>query len=423
MAVVVPFPGMLFADRDPAAMAAHCCPPYDIIPPAQADHLHDDLSANAIRLELARGDEVTRYENARTTLDAWLADGTLKVADRDAIYIYEEEFSVPGTGEIKKLRGIIARVKLEEFSKGIVLPHEETLSKAKEDRFRLMRATGCNFSHIYSLYVDDEHEITPKADAMADRAADIEFTYEDGITHRLWIEEDPAKCAALCAGFADHRLYIADGHHRYETALRYRDTVRAENGGDAGAAEYVMMMLVDIDSDGLVVLPTHRELFDLEDFDPEEALESIEKEWDYREICPCKAQEVLDAADQITAVFCTADKCWALTLREEESVARVLDGKSAAYCSLDVAALHALILEPVFGIDKANMASQKNLRYTRSAEEAIDDVKNGRMQAAFLIRPTRVRQIKDVAQAGEKMPQKSTYFYPKILTGLVFNKF
>ena len=132
---------------------------------------------------------------------------------------------------------------------------------------------------------------------------------------------------------------------------------------------------------------------------------------------------MLDAADQITAVFCTADKCWALTLREEESVARVLDGKSAAYCSLDVAALHALILEPVFGIDKANMASQKNLRYTRSAEEAIDDVKNGRMQAAFLIRPTRVRQIKDVAQAGEKMPQKSTYFYPKILTCLVFKKF
>lgn len=420
MAVIAPFQALLFRERG----AAHCCPPYDIISPALADHLHDDLPANAIRLELPRGDGDTRYDNARKTLDLWLADGTLTEYPRAAYYVYEEEFDVPGTSERRTLRGLIARVKLEEFSKGIVLPHEETLSKAKEDRFRLMRATGCNFSHIYSLYVDDEHMVTPVMDsAVCRKKPDTEFVYEDGVTQRLWMVEDALSVERLTAGFKNKKLYIADGHHRYETGLRYRDTVRQENGtDDAGAAEYIMMTLVDIDSEGLVVLPTHRELFGLEMNAPA-SLEKISALWDMEKIDAADAQKVLDAAKKVTTVFVTPDGAWKLTLKDDDSVARELPEKSAAYCALDVAALHTLILDPVFGIDAEALRTQKNLRYTRSASEAIANVKDGACQAAFLIRPTRVRQIKDVAQAGDKMPQKSTYFYPKIITGLVMNRF
>lgn len=420
MAIVTPFPALMFTARDAAALADRCCPPYDIIPDDMAAELRA-RPANAIHLELPEGDDTTRYENARKVLDRWLAEGVLAQEDADAFYIYEEEFTVPGTETVKKLRGLIGRVGLVPFSEGVVLPHEETLSKAKEDRFRLMRATGCNFSHIYSLYMDDEHSVTPYIDKAAEAAPDAEFTDAAGVIQRLWIVRDPEVCAAVTAGFADKKLYIADGHHRYETALRYRDTLRAEQG-TAGAADSVMMMLVDMDSDGLVVLPTHRVVFGLEDFSAEKALAGAAAHWD---AAPLEGdpEAALDAAEKVACVLVTAEGKWMLTRKDDCAMAEALPEKSEAYRGLDVAALHALILEPVFGIDKANMASQKNLRYTRSAAEACADVAEGKAQCAFLIRGTRVRQIRDVASAGEKMPQKSTYFYPKIITGLVMNRF
>ena len=419
MALIRPFNAMLYKIERNEELQSLCCPPYDIIPPELQEKLYA-LPHNAIHLELAEGEGMARYENAAKTLESWLSSGVLTDAGGDALYLYEEDFTVGG----KKmyLRGLIARVKLEEYDKGVVLPHEETLSKAKQDRFDLMCATGCNFSQVYSMYMDDEHRIAPLIDSISDRPCSREFTDADGVTHRLWIEHDGAVCRAICEGFADKKLYIADGHHRYETALRYRDMLREKNGGDAGNAEYVMMMLVDIDQHGLVVLPTHRMLIGLSDFDAEKALEKMADAFAFEKIEKEKIPDAL-AGTGTRFVFYTKKGAYLLTLQDANVMYRYAPHKSAAYRSLDVAVLHQAILEPVFGIGKAEMAAGTNLRYTRSMEEALDAVDQGQAQCAFLINPTRVRQIRDVASAGEKMPQKSTYLYPKLTTGLVFNNF
>lgn len=420
MAEIRPFKAMMYQDISAEALAKRCCPPYDIIPPAEQARLYREEPQNAIYLELAPGEGAARYANAAATLQKWLADGTLTIRDRDAYYVYEEAFTA---GEKNyTLRGLIARVVLEEFSKGIVLPHEETLSKAKQDRFDLMVATGCNFSQVYSMYIDDEHVITPQIDAMAARCPDIEFTYADGVTHRLWIESDETKCASLSAAFAGKQLFIADGHHRYETAINYRNYLR-ETVGDAGNAACVMMMLVDIDQPGLVVLPTHRIVYHLPEFDAAHTLETLSKTFAIQETGVTQAEAALSKADVPSFVFYAEGKAHLLTLTDFQAMNHAAPERSDAYRSLDVAVLHSLILEPCFGIDRENMARGENLRYTRDAAEAIAEVDAGTAQAAFIINPTRVRQIKDVALAGDKMPQKSTYFYPKIITGLLFNRF
>lgn len=420
MAEVKPFRAMMYCNDLAGEFSELCCPPYDIIPPAEQARLYREAPYNAIRLELAPGEGAQRYANAAATLKKWLDNGILTIHDRDAFYIYEEEFTVGG--KVLSLRGLIARVVLEEFSKGIVLPHEETLSKAKQDRFDLMVATGCNFSQVYSMYIDDEHTITPKIDAIASRRPDIEFTYSDGVTHRLWIEGDKATCAALSEAFADHQLFIADGHHRYETALNYRNYLR-ETKGDAGNADCVMMMLVDIDHPGLVVLPTHRVIFGLDDFHAEDVLSSLAGTFTSKKINKSEVEPALADADAPSFVFYAEGTAHLLTLADPAAMAAAVPDRSDAYRTLDVAILHSLILEPCFGIDRENMARGENLRYTRDAAEAFSDVDSGAAQAAFILNPTRVRQIKDVALAGDKMPQKSTYFYPKIITGLLFNNF
>ena len=376
MAEIQPFRGLRFTEKA-GDIGALTCPPYDIISEEQRQAYLQGNPCNVIRLELPREGE-DPYQQAGETLRRWMEEELLRQDTQPALYIYEEEFrSAVTEGEVKKVKGFICRVKAEPFSKGVVLPHEETLSKAKQDRLNLMKATGCNFSQIYSLYMDEEHVTRERIDNLSKDPPRYEFN--DGlVTHRMWIVNDPVAINAICEDFADRKLYIADGHHRYETAVNFSNYCH-ENGiaPEGGEADYVMMMLVDMEHEGLVVFPTHRLVRDLENFD---------------------AQTVLEGC------------------REH------LPDKSAASQGLDVTVLHSLVLEKLMGIDKENMANQKNLTYTRSMEEALESVQNGQSQCAFLLNPTRVTEIRDVAAAGEKMPQKSTYFYPKLITGLVMNR-
>ena len=253
------------------------CPPYDIISEEQRQAYLNENENNIIRLELPRGENP--YADAQATLKKWIDTGVLKQDEKDSIYIYEEEFTAYGVKN--KFKGCITRVKLEEFSKGIVLPHEETLSKAKKDRFELMKATNCNFSQIYSLYMDEKHTIRNTLDRLSAGKPEIELTDNDGVTHRLWIVTDEAEISAICKEFDDKKLYIADGHHRYETALNYRNYCHENKIGDGGE-DYVMMMLVDMEHEGLVVFPTHRIVRDLESFDAEKA-EKLCEEYFYVE--------------------------------------------------------------------------------------------------------------------------------------------
>ncbi|MBO5252343.1 MAG: DUF1015 domain-containing protein [Clostridia bacterium] len=425
MADIKAFHAMRYTPKagDPKALT---CPPYDIISEEQRKAYLEQNEHNVIRLELPKGDDP--YNTAGETLRTWLSDGTLKCDEDAGIYIYEEEFlTAVDHGEKKSLKGIVSLVRVEDFSAGVVLPHEETLSKAKKDRFELMKATNCNFSQIYSLYVDENGETQRRIERLSQGTPRYEFS--DGlVTHRLWVVNDKMALEAFRAEFASRKLYIADGHHRYETAINYRNYCR-ENAVWAPGSEFVMMMLVDMAHPGLVVFPTHRLVRDFENFDAEKVLIGCVNYFDVAQLSGAEAIEPTlksdyDAGKKSFVFVYSKDGAPAyalLTLKDLSVMAELLPEKSAASRELDVSVLHTLVLERILGIDKENMANQKNLTYTRSLDEALTSVADGESQCAFILNPTRVEEIGAVAAAGEKMPQKSTYFYPKLITGLVMN--
>ncbi len=422
MAEIRPFRALRFSEKA-GDIKNNVCPPYDIISETEREKLIEKSPYNIIRLELPRGEEP--YETAAETLNTWLADGILAHDTKDGIYVYEEQFECEGREY--KIRGLVTLVHLEEFSKGIVLPHEETLSKAKKDRFALMSTTYSNFSQVYSMYLDEDKKIGSEIDKIVSKKSDVECVTEDGIVHRLWIENDPRALDAIVDGFKDKQLFIADGHHRYETALNFRNKMREDGviGEGDELGNYIMMFLADIDDEGLVILPTHRMVRDIENFDVEEVLSKIRVKFDVEKRDTLDGMmETLNSSLHRAYAFYTGGEGWYLcTLRDESETAKCHPDRSSAYAELDVTGLHTHILEPVFKIDKENMANQKNLIYTRSLDEAIEAVRSGDFQCSFILRSTKMRQIKDVALAGDKMPQKSTYFYPKLITGLVMNKF
>ena len=421
MAEIKPFRGFRFNTEKAGTIEELCCPPYDIISEEQRKGYLARNPNNIIRLELPKGDNP--YQTAAGVLNEWIENEILKRDEAEAVYIYEEEFDVNNIHS--RFKGCIVRVKIEEFSKGVVLPHEETLSKAKEDRFNLMKATNCNFSQIYSLFMDPQHAVTQRLDRLSLTAPAAEFTDQDAVTHRLWVVTDADEIAALCSDFADKKLSIADGHHRYETALNYRNYCRENKIGN-GAEDYVMMMLVDMEHPGLVVLPTHRLVRDLKDFDSKKLLAGCEEYFDIIPGQMSDAEQLLkalyDEGKKAFVFYDGGENCSILVLRNMDIISELLPDKSAASQGLDVTVLHTLVLEKIFGIDAENMAKQINLTYTKYFDEAVDSVNNGTAQCAFILNPTRITEIRDVASAGEKMPQKSTYFYPKLITGLVMNR-
>ncbi len=396
-----------------------CCPPYDIIPAAEREEYFKQNDYNIIRLESPEQTE-EGYNGARDTLNKWINDGILAQDENESIYIYEEKFSVKGVNYAFK--GFTCYAQLHEFSEGIILPHEQTLSKAKTDRLNLLKTTGCSFSQIYSLYSDPSHKTSGLLEELSKGEPDNSFTDNEGVTHNLWCVTDESAISELQKQFADRKLYIADGHHRYETALNYR-RYASENSVEAENKEYIMMFLVDMENDGLVVFPTHRIVKNLPDFDTEKVIEKCKEHFFVEEISAENANEFLDKAyaeNKKAYVMLAGDKAYAMTLRDISVMDEILANDSIALRRLDVSVLHSLVLEKLFGIDKENMANQVNLSYTRSATEAIAAAKTA--NCAFLLNPTRVDEIAAVAAAGEKMPQKSTYFYPKLTTGLVINK-
>lgn len=420
MAVIRPFRALRFDTEKAGEISSLVCPPYDIISEDERLAYLAENENNIIRLELPKGEDP--YGEAGRTLKRMKDSGVLKIDEKPAVYVYEEEFTVDGV--TRSFKGCIVRVRIEEFEKGVILPHEHTLSKAKEDRFNLMKATNCNFSQIYSLYMDDEHAVTKRLEALCSGEPEQSLTDGEGVTHRLWTIKDEDEIRAIFNAFADKKLYIADGHHRYETSIRYRNYCR-ENGIGNGAEDYVMMMLVDMEHPGLLVLPTHRIVRDLESFDAEELLNGCKKYFDLEEISrediDAKLKEHYDAGDN-SFVFVSGGKFVLMTLREKNAVSEKLEYICEAYCSLDVTVLHTLVLEELLGIDQANMANQINLTYVKKTDDAIAATENGTAQCAFILNPTKVTEIRDVASAGEVMPQKSTYFYPKLITGLVMNE-
>ena len=424
MAEIKPFRGMRYNTFLAGKIGELCCPPYDIISEEERLGYIAENEYNVIRLEFPKeGEDV--YKTAGEVLDMWRNTGVLVHEIKPAVYIYEEEFNA--YNKRSSVKGIIVRVKVEEFSKGVILPHEFTLSKAKADRFNLMKATNCNFSQIYALYMDEEHTTLKTIDSLSNRKPDQKFTDNDHVTHKLWIITDEKVIEKLVNDFADRKLYIADGHHRYETALNYRNYCR-ENGisKEGDPQDYQMMYLVDMQHPGLVVFPTHRMVRDLESFDKDEVLKGCEEYFDIKKFTSVgninsELAKQYKQGKKAFGFYCGKGEWYLLVLKDIEVMAKVLPDLSEASQQLDVSVLHSLILEKTMGIDEENMANQINLTYTKFFEEAIMKVDKGEFQCSFILNPTRVTEIRDVAAAGEKMPQKSTYFYPKMITGMVMN--
>ncbi len=423
MALVKGFRGMRYTEKA-GNIADLVSPPYDIISPEQRKTLMERSPYNIVQLELPVGED--KYIKASELYRQWISDGILKQDEKDSIYIYEMCFTVNHLR--RNVKGMICAVRLEEFEDRVILPHEYTLSKAKTDRFELLDAAKASFSQIYSMYTDEQQVTRARIEQVSNGAPDIEFTDAEGVTHRLWCVTDEAQIAAFTADFTDRQLFIADGHHRYETALNYRKKVKAEDPdfSPEHPTNYTCMFLVDMECDGLVVFPTHRMLANLGTFDEQETLEKINKYFSFErrnDLTNIEKDLLAAQDDHAIGLYTGKDYYYLLNFHDRELVREVLADKSDAFCNLDVTILHTLILDKVFGITKSDLAKQTKITYTRSIDEALAQVKAGKQECAFFLNPTRVDQIKDVAKAGDKMPQKATYFYPKLITGLVFMKF
>jgi uncharacterized protein (DUF1015 family) len=423
MATIKAFCGTKFS-KSAGDLNTLVSPPYDIVNDKEREELAQKNDKNIIKLELPKGGD-DRYKEAGELLSVWKSDGTLIKDSDPAYYVYEMAFTANGVKN--SLKGFVGLVKLQEFSDGVVLPHEETLSKAKTDRFNLMSETMCNFSQIYSLYMDENGETLKTINEASKGAPDMAVTDADGTVHRMWTVTDKAVIEALTAAFADKKLYIADGHHRYETALNFEKKLK-EDGKQTDNSGYISMMLVNIENPGLVIFPTHRIVKGLESFDADALIAKSAEYFDISEAANedemnAALHSAYDAGKKAFALYTGNGKCSVFTLKNENAVKEILPEKSDAYCGLDVSVLHSLVLEKLLGIDKENMANQKNLTYTRNAKEALEAVDFGGANCAFILNPTKVEEIRDVAAASEKMPQKSTYFYPKLITGLVINDF
>jgi uncharacterized protein (DUF1015 family) len=436
MAKVIPFKGVRYSEKI-GDLASVTAPPYDIIPPSMQDELYAQDEHNVIRLEYGKdyaGDNESdnKYTRANEFLQTWLSSGVLKTEEKPAFYIYEQVFSLQ-TDVTKSFKGIISQVEVAEFSENIVLPHEQTLSKAKTDRFDLMSATDANFSQIYSLYVDDSGALRQIIKEQSNRAPDVSFTTDEGILQNLWIITDENINASITKMFADKQLFIADGHHRYETAINYRNKKRAENPKFTGDEpfNFCMMMLVDMDDEGLVVFPTHRLIKDLPNFDEVHLISLLTDNFNFSKIfftnsdiasvISEKMGKTLD--EKMFSLYTGKNYYYLLEFKDINVMDELFPDMPKELRHLDVTVLHELILDQLLGIDKENMAAQKNLTYTRSLDEAITEVQAMKFQCSFIINSTKISEIKDVSLAGEKMPQKSTYFWPKLVTGIVINKF
>ena len=417
---------------DPALVVA---PPYDVIGAAEHDRLLGRHPANVVRLDRPReelGDEPDdRYRRAARTLASWRSDGTLHKDPHPSIYVYEQTYLMPGTDMTRTQRGFFARLRLEAFGDGSgVLPHERTLAAPREDRYKLLRATGVNTSPIVALYDDRGRAGDPVLDSLVERAPDVDIVDGDRVQHRMWAVpadgEATAIVAPLLAAAAATPVTIADGHHRYETALRYRDERRMSRSCEEDPAfDYVLTLFLDAEQP-LTVLPTHRVLSGLGD-DGTAALSArlgelfeVDREVNAESLCARFAAAGLAAGGEGRFGLWTRAGGALVTARREAFEAFLPEGGSAVR-GLDVTLL-GVALELLAAIDEDALGAG-GVAYSKSAGEAIEMVDAGLdgSDAAFLLEPTPVASILAVAADGDVMPQKSTYFYPKALTGLVIN--
>ncbi|HET8910722.1 MAG TPA: DUF1015 domain-containing protein [Ktedonobacteraceae bacterium] len=432
MADVQPLRGFRYASEVVGDIAQVVTPPYDVISPEAQARYYERNPHNIIRLELGLdqpGDNElnNRYTRAARTFAEWRKSGVVRQEEQPAYYVYQQRFRAQGRDYTRT--SLIARVRIEPWDARVVLPHERTMSKPKSDRLNIIRATATNLSPIMSMYDDPQGRIRRLLSNYVEQA-EVQLSDEADEMHILHPIQDPQQIELIRDFFSERQLYIADGHHRYETALNYRNEIleqRKQLHPD-DAANFVMMALIDLDDPGMVVEPTHRVLFNL----APEILNTLvpDRFADYFTVQQLpeqmQAKELLQKLEQAghdtpSFIIHTAANNLLLSLNVAGKEQMAKSQHSEAWNGLDVAVAHTLVLEALLGVTPADITAGTHLRYIHEAQDALNEVSQGTAQVALLLNATRVRQICEVSDADDLMPQKSTYFYPKLITGLVMN--
>jgi uncharacterized protein (DUF1015 family) len=416
MADVQPLQTLRYDPEAVGSLEAVIAPPYDVIDDALRAELASRSPFNVVEIDLPRANGGDPYRRAGETFEAWRRQGVLVQEPEPALWVMEQDYA-GSDGSRRRRRGFFARVRVEEYGPGRIRPHERTQPGPKEDRLRLTRATRANLSPIFSLFPDGdgaaagvlEHTVASEPFAAA---AD-----DDGTRSTLWRVDDGEQIAGLQAALADAELLIADGHHRYETSRVY-----AEEVGGEGPHRYVLMFLCSLSDPGLTVLPTHRLLTGLDSPKQQAIREVLTRDFDVRPVEP-EELEPRESDGRIHFGYMDSfhKQPYRLRLKDQAIVDAVLQEKPPPYRRLGTAALEALVLRGALGMSELDIANKRGLDYSKDFADAREAVETGRADAAFFLGATPVEQVRAVAETGESMPPKSTYFFPKVPTGLVFN--
>jgi uncharacterized protein (DUF1015 family) len=427
MAGIKPFRGVRYNPERFDDMRVVVSQPYDRIGDELQQKYYDLSPYNIVRIIQGKADGSDVYTRAKTYYEEWLKSGVFTREDRPALYAYEQTFTVGGKSYTRL--GVIAAVELVDFSEGIILPHERTHSGPKEDRFRLLSTLGVNTEQIFILYPDAKNKVNALIrQGIGNREPDIDLVeiFESGVRQRVWVITDPAIIQAIEAEMAPKRnLIIADGHHRYETGLNYRNAQRAAHpdAPPTAAFHYVAATLVSMDDPGLVVLPTHREIMNFNRTTPAQILERAKEYFDVKPAANLDAcLSAVNAHPSGHAFGFYGGKTvgfHVLTLKSDDTANRLIDDQhSLPWKSLSVSIVHKILLEKIAEVPTQGIEDKSMIRYHRDPQEPVDNVDRGEGNFVFFLSPTRMEQIKSIAGQGEKMPQKSTDFYPKVISGL-----
>src|SRR5215208_3956887 len=389
-------------------------PPYDVID----DHMRAGLAAqspyNVVELDLPES-----YEGAARTLEEWRQKGVLVQEDEPAMWVLRQDYTAPD-GSARTRTGFFARVRVEDYGAGRIRPHERTHPGPKEDRLKLTRATRANLSPIFSLFPDSSGGARETISQVTGEEPFAEVTDDDGTRNILWRIADADRIAALQGALADAELLIADGHHRYETARVY-----AEEVGGEGDHRYVLMLLVALEDPGLLIFPTHRLLTGLKDSTPKQIAirDTARRDFDIQQLGDPRELEPPGGNDRVAFGYMDSfcKQPFLFTLKDQAIADAALPGMPEPYRHLDTAVLEAIFLRDALEMSEDDISHLRGLDYSKSLDDAIERVQSGEADAGFFMRATPVEQVREVAAEGEAMPPKSTYFYPKVPTGLVFN--
>lgn len=433
MVEVSPFKGITYNKEKTGKLDKVMSPPYDIISEKMQSELYEKHPYNFVKLILGKQfpddtQKNNRYTRARKLFDEWQKQSVLLESDKSAIYPYKIEYTI--NNETKTMNGFFVLLKLDPDYK-LVKAHERTLSKPKADRLNLMRACHANLEPIQLLYIDEDDIIRKKMDGALDNPI-IEVKGYDGFTHKLWKLDDEDIISMITNKLKDEILFIADGHHRYQTAINYANELKEKTGNneDNASFNYRMVILANMFDEGLSILPTHRllkmpglglkglieklgEFFTIE----EKRIDSEGKEYD--NIGKNVMKGIETKSGHKFALYCK-NKYYVLTLKDEGVMDELAHDRSSTWRTLDVSILHKIVLEKLMGINEKNL--EDHVKYTRVNGEAIQFVEEGKFDFSFLMNATKIEELKAIADAGEHMPQKSTYFLPKMLSGLVMYK-